>query len=42
VRNPAAVAIPRTDIRCADRQWLHNTFLDAAATTTSRLRTTTT
>ena len=31
MRNPAAAAIPRTYIRCTDRQWVRDAFLDGAA-----------
>jgi pimeloyl-ACP methyl ester carboxylesterase len=31
VRNPAAAAIPRTYIRCTDRQWVSNPWLDSMA-----------
>ena len=39
VRNPAAAAIPRTYIRCTDRQWPNDAFRDGVATMLERCAT---
>ena len=39
VRNPTAAAIPRTYIRCTNRQWLSTVFLDTTQATLERCAT---
>jgi hypothetical protein len=36
VRNPAAAAIPRTYIRCTDREWASDPFRDGVTTIIER------